>query len=259
MLGFKGHPQGFEQVLGAPEAHFRPRAFKLSMDDPQILFYLVFIPHMLFALSIHEASHAGSAYLLGDDTAALEGRVTLNPIRHIDPVGLIAFFIIHFGWARPTPVNPARFSKPGRDDILVSFAGPGSNLLAGVILLVALRAAWVMTSGQGEAAHTALAFLFVGAQLNVGLCFFNLIPVPPLDGSHILLHLLPRGLSQRLEPLMNYGWIILLMLIFGGSFFGIPLFFYLIGLPMVLVMRGLLGGEAMAGLFAQLSDFRFFV
>ena len=165
-------------------------------SQSDILFYLLFIPHMLFALSIHEASHAGSAYLLGDDTAALQGRVTLNPIRHLDPFGLIAFFIIHFGWARPVPVNPLRLKNPRRDNVLVSFAGPGSNLVMGMLLLVVIRVMWMVAGTGSESVRTALAFMFVGAQLNVGLCFFNLIPVPPLDGSHILLGILPRSLAE---------------------------------------------------------------
>jgi len=228
-------------------------------QTPEILFYLLFIPHMLFALSIHEASHAGSAYLLGDDTAALAGRLTLNPLRHIDPVGLIAFFILHFGWARPVPVNPARLRRPGRDNIIVSGAGAAANLLCGLILLLAAKLWWLFLDPGNEAHKTVLAFVFVGAQLNIGLCFFNLIPVPPLDGSHILMELLPRRAAARLEPLMGHGWILLLLLVFGGRFLGVPLLWYIIGLPMRIIMLGVLGREDLVNTLAILSQFRFFL
>jgi len=224
-------------------------------DQSDILFYLLFIPHMLFALSIHEASHAGSAFMLGDDTAALQGRVTLNPLRHIDPMGLIAFFIIHFGWAKPVPVNPLRLKNPRRDEVLVSFAGPGSNLVMGVLLLVTIRLIWEGMGTGSETARTALAFMFVGAQLNVGLCFFNLIPIPPLDGSHILLGLLPRSWAIKLEPLMGRGFIILIVLVIVASFLRIPIFSYLIGVPMSLVMWGILGGEVYGDTYRILQGF----
>lgn len=224
----------------------------------QIFFYLLFIPHMLFALSVHEALHAYSAFLLGDDTAALQGRATLNPIRHIDPMGLIAFFIIHFGWARPVPVNPLRLRHPRRDEMLVSLAGPGSNLMVGLVLLLIIRGMFELELTGSETTRTALAFLFVGAQLNVGLCVFNLIPIPPLDGSHILLGILPIRLSHRIEPYFNYGWLVLLGLILLGRLGGIPFFGIIIGIPMQLFMWGVLGTECFVTIGKVMASFSFF-
>jgi len=231
--------------------------------DPQILFWLMFIPHILLALSIHEASHAGSAYLLGDDTAALLGRVTLNPLRHIDPMGALAFILIHFGWAKPVPVNPTRFKNPRRDDLIVSLCGPASNLVLGLLFLVALRIIWEFNGGSAsqvaalpEWVKTGAVLLFVGAQLNVGLCFFNLIPVPPLDGSHIITAVLPDSMADTVEPFLRHGWLILLALILLSSVAGIHLFGIIIGVPMRTVVGGVLGGVSNAdGLMETLNQF----
>ena len=227
--------------------------------DPQakILYYLLFVPHMLFALSIHEASHAGSAYLLGDDTAALQGRLTLNPLKHLDPWGLLAFFLIHWGWAKPVPVNPLRLRHLWRDDMIVSFAGPASNLLVGLVLLVLIRVAWIVMGVESEEARTALAFLMIGAELNIGLAIFNLIPVPPLDGSHILIHILPRSLARRLEPYLAYGPIILAILVLGTSFLPVPVFSFIIGIPMTLLIHTVLGGQIFMDVNAIMASLGF--
>lgn len=209
------------------------------LSQPEMMFYLLFIPHMLFALSIHEASHAGSAYLLGDDTAALMGRLTLNPLKHIDPMGLIAFFILRFGWAKPVPVNPLNFKKPRRDDILVSLAGPGSNVALGIVLLVMIRL--ILLFDGNEATNTIVQFLFVGARLNLALCFFNLIPIPPLDGSHVLMGVLPESMSDQIRPIMDKGPVLLIGLMMASYFLNIPIFRYLIWMPAELVMGLFLG------------------
>ncbi len=214
------------------------------LDNAEILFYLLFIPNMLLALSIHEFSHAGTAYLLGDDTAALEGRVSLNPLVHIDAMGLIAFFIIHFGWAKPVPVNPTRFRNPRRDNLLVSGAGPGSNLVLGILLLLVFRILAGSADPSGKTTQTMLQLVLIGAQLNVGLCFFNLIPIPPLDGGHILEALLPPDLSRQLEPYLQYGPYIFIGLIVMSFVLHIPVFYYIIGVPIELVTSLVLGGAA---------------
>jgi len=224
--------------------------------ENEILFYLIFIPHVLLALSLHEASHAGAAFQLGDDTAALMGRLSLNPLRHLDPMGALAFLIIHFGWAKPVPVNLLRFKNPRRDNMLVSLAGPLSNLALGLILLIALRLLYLAAPLESEARNTAVSFLFVGAQLNVGLSFFNLIPIPPLDGSHILLGILPESLARRLEPLFRQGWMLLLLLILGSRFLNFSLLGIIIGKPMFAIINAVLSPEMVQDIFRCLMAYK---
>ncbi|HUT52088.1 MAG TPA: site-2 protease family protein [bacterium] len=204
----------------------------------EMTYWVLFIPHVLFALSLHEACHAYTAYLCGDDTAALMGRVTLNPLKHIDLIGALAFIIIGLGWAKPTPVNPLRFKHAGRDDILVSAAGPASNLATGLVLLLAILAVHAFAGAQASAGPV-LAFLFIGAQLNLALCFFNLLPVPPLDGSHILMEILPRKAALKIEPVMRHGMWLLLGLVLISTW--VPIFQLLVWAPADLIISNVLG------------------
>ena len=168
----------------------------------------------LFALSVHEAAHAWMASRQGDDTARLLGRVTLNPSRHVELFGSIIFPLMMllsggwiFGWAKPTPVDVTRLRQPRRDDILVTLAGPGSNLVLAVLALGLLR---LLLHFQPQVAGDALNHLghpqqsdslwtpltnlaFYSMEINLILAIFNLIPIPPLDGSHVARHLLPRA------------------------------------------------------------------
>jgi Zn-dependent protease len=218
----------------------------------QMTYWVLFIPHALFALSLHEASHAYSAYRCGDDTAALMGRVTLNPIKHVDLIGALAFIVIGLGWAKPTPVNPLKFKHPGRDDILVSAAGPASNLVTGLVLLAAILAVHAFAAGR-EWSGPVLAFLLIGAQLNIALCFFNLIPVPPLDGSHILMEILPRKTALKIEPVMRQGVWLLLGLVVISTW--VPLFQYLVFVPAQLIMNLVLGNHVLLEAAMALSVF----
>ena len=200
--------------------------------------YLIFdIVALLFAISIHESAHAWSASRLGDPTARLLGRISLNPLRHIDPIGTVLFPVILafaglpiFGWAKPTPVDLRQLRQPRRDDILVSAAGPASNFLVAVVALVLLLgvrflspqgAAVVsgLTAGviRGDSLLTPVALLFYHFLLiNLLLGVFNLIPIPPLDGSHILAGLLPDRLRSVYSEIGRFGFLLLLLLLYTG-------------------------------------------
>jgi len=172
---------------------------------------------MLVALlTFHEFGHAWTAWKCGDDTARLQGRVSLNPIVHIDPIGTILFPLIqifipsfgHFlvGWAKPVPVNPYNLNQPRRDDILVTMAGPGMNLLLAVGLVALAKACLIFHS------RPAAEYFVQAADLSLVLCFFNLIPVPPLDGSHIMR--VATGMShETYANFARFGFIIVIVLL----------------------------------------------
>ena len=169
------------------------------------------LPALLIALSFHEYAHARIAYAWGDPTAKNEGRLTLNPLVHLDPLGLLMMLFVRFGWARPVPINPFYFRDRRKGLFWVSLAGPGMNLLLGF----AATFLWVLGRGWGWGffVESILSYLVI---YNVFLAIFNIIPLPPLDGSKILSSLLPpRQLSyyQTIEP---YGpFLLIALLVFG--------------------------------------------
>ncbi len=173
--------------------------------------HLSIIPVLLFSIIVHEIAHGLVALRLGDPTAKLMGRLTLNPVPHIDLVGsiliplmsLAAAGTVFIAWAKPVPVNPGNFSRPRRDDVLVSLAGPVSNLLlavlcAGAVMAIASSARLLDEPGGGATSRGAVFLInmfYGGAYLNIALALFNLLPVPPLDGSHVMASLLPPAAS----------------------------------------------------------------
>jgi Zn-dependent protease len=192
---------------------------------------LILIPVLLFSVVVHEVAHALVAKWEGDDTAHRLGRITLNPLPHLDLMGsvivpLALYFLpgqFIFGWAKPVPVNPNNFRDPKWGDIRVSLAGITANLLLAaasvVLLLVALKA--MPLAGALEGAFMVLQeAAFYGVFLNLILAFFNLIPIPPLDGSHVLYHLLPPAVGARYREVGKYGIGIIMVLVFfvPGSF-----------------------------------------
>lgn len=164
---------------------------------------------LVAAFTIHEYAHARTADMMGDPTPRSLGRLTLNPAAHVDPVGLLLLFFAGFGWARPVPVNPYNFADPRRGMMLVAAAGPLSNLVLAYLTLVVQALAGPDLMYPGSFAGQLLVQFY---RFNLVLAVFNLLPVPPLDGSRILAGLLPR--SGFIESLEQYGWLLLMLLIF---------------------------------------------
>lgn len=197
-----------------------------------LVFYLLVI---LFSLSVHESAHAWAAWKLGDPTAKMLGRVTLNPLPHIDPVGTVLVpavmalgsmalsgHPIVFGWAKPVPVISRNFKHLRRDEALVAAAGPASNLIVAGITTAVLLISLLVLGGRGFSEQMAERYSPMNAILNIGftnlvLAAFNLIPVPPLDGSWVFSALLPRGVAHFYERIRPFGAMILLLLMATGA------------------------------------------
>jgi len=197
---------------------------------PKLIIYMVVL---LLAISAHEAAHAWMSYKFGDDTARLLGRITLNPLAHTDPIGTLlipivgfivanmggAFFLI--GWGKPTPVNPLRWRNKDLANIMVSIAGILANLLIAVIAFTIFKV--LLMTRLGDAIPNCLnepvrLFLFYLLVMNVSLAVFNLLPFPPLDGSKVLETFLPESMQPVLAVLEQYGYLILMVLMYMGVF-----------------------------------------
>ncbi len=174
------------------------------------------VPALLLAVTVHEVAHGVVADRLGDPTARLAGRLTLNPLPHIDPLGALAFVLAGFGWAKPVPVDARNLRHPVRDMAWVAVAGPVSNFLTGFVALLLVE---LMVHGRYRpvVALPLVVLLAYVYQFNLALGIFNLIPLPPLDGGHFLPYLLPRGSWTLLRHLEQYGPLLLLLLVFTGA------------------------------------------
>lgn len=177
---------------------------------------LLMIPGLLVAVTIHEVAHGWVADRLGDPTARLAGRLTLNPLPHIDPFGALAFIVAGFGWARPVPVNARNLRRPVRDMACVAAAGPLSNFLMAFVGLVLTALVTQLVSNPFLARPLGGMFYTVYT-FNLGLAIFNLIPLPPLDGGHFLQYFFPRRSWPLLARVEQYGPLILLLLVFSGA------------------------------------------
>jgi len=169
---------------------------------------------LLVPLPVHEFSHALAAYRLGDGTAKMMGRLTLNPIAHFDPVGALMLLLIGFGRAKPTPINPYNLAYGRYGEAIVAFAGPASNLVLAVAFALPLRYIYTTAMVVPDVLSSVLQFLVV---INVILFVFNLIPIPPLDGSNVVYGLLPPQQKYSWRSFQQYGPILLLLLFFFGS------------------------------------------
>jgi Zn-dependent protease len=184
---------------------------------------MVSIVVLVFSVVFHEAAHAWMAYRKGDATAYLAGRLTLNPLAHLDPVGSVLLPLIGaftgapvIGWARPVPVNPRMLRRPAQDYAWVSFAGPGSNILLAVAFAVGFGTARALL--PGGMLRTSLVLLFShGVVINMLLAGFNLLPVPPLDGSWIFGHLFPRTIGRLVNAMRPYSMVVLIVLVASGA------------------------------------------
>src|SRR5215470_7299606 len=195
------------------------------------------IPALLVAVTVHELAHAVVADRLGDPTARRLGRITLNPLPHIDPLGAIAFVLAGFGWAKPVPVNAHNLPHPVRDMAWVALAGPISNFLTAFVALVAVRLLAHVGGALPIVTEPLAGVLFYVYVFNLGLGIFNLIPLPPLDGGHFLPYLFPRGSWTFLRQLEQYGPFILILLVMTGVIARImgPIFVVMNGLFLSLV------------------------
>jgi Zn-dependent protease len=183
--------------------------------SPSALIQAVII--IVISLTVHEFAHSLAAIRLGDDTPRREGRLTLNPLQHVDLIGFIMLIIAGFGWAKPVRIDVSKLHKPRRDEILISLAGPASNLILAVLGVVLV---WVVLATSALSSRRVLAafggFMTELAVINVSLAVFNMIPIPPLDGSHVLLPFLGKVNPALAATYFRYGSYVLLAVILFG-------------------------------------------
>ncbi len=205
--------------------------FRSGFSRESIISLLLFLPVILISLTVHEYCHGYAAYKCGDSTAKWHGRLTLNPIKHLDPIGTIMMLLFGFGFARPVPINPRNFKKHKRDLCIVSIAGPLSNVLLaliGLILDYGILQIFYLQSGEVFIKLVSSEFfmlwrIFISSFItaNATLAVFNLLPIPPLDGSRLISVLLPDKIAFAIEKYEQIIMLVVLFLIWRGSLDGI--------------------------------------
>ncbi|MEW5701139.1 MAG: site-2 protease family protein [Candidatus Zixiibacteriota bacterium] len=225
------------------------------MTDPTFL--IIFLPVLLFSLTFHEAAHAWMAARLGDPTARLLGRLTLNPLPHLDIWGTLMLVLsgFRFGWAKPVPVDVRRFDNPKQGMFLTASAGPASNLLLGFVCGLVMRV--MIANGWGSGASAGLYHAFgqivgMGLIMNLSLAFFNLIPLPPLDGSKILYGLAPAEWESGLWQLERVGPMVLMLIIFVGFVAGFSPIWMVVG-PLVSLAARMFSGLPLGVLYGMMQ------
>jgi Zn-dependent protease len=199
------------------------------MENAEVLQILrmivILVPGFLIAVTVHEFAHGLIAYRFGDSTAKDAGRLTLNPISHLDLFGSLVLILTQMiGWAKPVPVNPQRLRNPRKDMMWISTAGPVANFIAALVLAGIFHITVIMIAAFGEVGELpnivrgSVAMLIFAVQINIGLGIFNLLPVPPLDGSKILMGVLPAKAAAQFSRIEPYGIFLLLLLIVTDAF-----------------------------------------
>ncbi|WFD08797.1 site-2 protease family protein [Tepidibacter hydrothermalis] len=174
--------------------------------------FLIILPGILMAISIHEFGHGYAAYILGDDTAKKSGRLSLNPLKHIDPIGFLMLIIVHFGWAKPVPINSNRFKHKRIGLFLVSIAGVICNIILAIICIYLYKYELRYVN-----MYALNSIILSAVSINIGFAVFNLLPIPPLDGSKIILSILPNRLHYYYFKYEYIGSIILIVLMFTDN------------------------------------------
>ena len=174
----------------------------------------------LIALPIHECAHGYAAYRMGDNTAVRQGRLTLNPLAHFDPIGTLAIILFGFGWAKPVPINPLNFENPKKGMMLSSLAGPLSNIGLALVAMVLYKISYIpaVMGVSGAFFETIQTFLLLMISINITLGVFNLIPIPPLDGSRIATYFLPQRIYFKIMQYENIIFIVFLVALWFGIF-----------------------------------------
>ena len=189
----------------------------MNIDIPSLVQQLAIqLPPLLFALTVHELAHGWVAFRLGDPTAKLAGRLTMNPLKHLDPLGVLAFVIMKIGWAKPVPVDPRYFRNPQKDMLLVALAGPGSNVLLAIASALLARVLVSVPVLPLFVLQPLVGMLVASVWINIMLAVFNIIPIPPLDGSKVLMGVLPPEAARSFARIEPFGFFILLALFYTG-------------------------------------------
>ena len=187
------------------------------MDINHFIQQLVILaPPFLFALTFHELAHGYVAWNLGDPTAKNAGRLTMNPLKHLDPLGVIAFIIMKIGWAKPVPVDPRYFKDPQKGMLLVALAGPAANVLTAIASAILVKLLIMVPVIPMFILKPLVGMLVASVWINIMLAVFNCLPIPPLDGSRVLMGILPPRMAYSYAKMEPYGFILLLILFYAG-------------------------------------------